>query len=86
MDVTGEERLRDVIRTFRDNGVEIYFSRLKAQVYKTLRRGKLFHLLDETHFIRSKERALEFMEETFDGSEAPEPSRKAVGPRTPVLG
>jgi MFS superfamily sulfate permease-like transporter len=86
VDVTGEERLREVIALFRDNGVEIYFSRLKAQVYDTLRRGKLFHLLDETHFIRTKERALEFMEETYDGAKPLEPSRPAVGPSTPLLG
>jgi hypothetical protein len=36
IDVTGEERLRDVIDNFRDSGVEIYFSSLKAQIYETL--------------------------------------------------
>jgi MFS superfamily sulfate permease-like transporter len=86
VDVTGEERLRDVIETFRDNGIEIYFSSLKAQVYDTLRRGKLFHLLDETHFIRTKDRALRFMEESFDNGEPLAPQRPARGPRTPVLG
>jgi MFS superfamily sulfate permease-like transporter len=86
VDVTGEERLRDVIETFRDNSVEIYFSSLKAQVYDTLRRGRMFHLLDETHFIRTKDRALKFMEETFDSGKPLEPARAAVGPRTPVLG
>ncbi|WP_295541067.1 SulP family inorganic anion transporter [uncultured Thiohalocapsa sp.] len=86
VDVTGEERLRDVIETFRDNGVEIYFSSLKAQVYETLRRGKMFHLLDETHFIRTKDRALKFMDETFDSGKPLEPARAAVGPSTPVLG
>ena len=86
VDVSGEERLRSVIELFRDNGIEIYFSRLKAQVYDTLRRGRLFHLLDERHFIRTKERALEFMEETYDSGKPLEPSRPAVGPRTPMLG
>jgi SulP family sulfate permease len=86
IDVTGEERLRDVIQTFRDNGVELYFSSLKSQVYDTLRRGRLFHLLDETHFIRTKDKALKFMEERFDGSEPLEPAKPAVGPKTPVLG
>jgi MFS superfamily sulfate permease-like transporter len=86
VDVTGEERLRDVIETFRDNGVELYFSSLKTQVYDTLRRGRLFNLLDETHFIRTKRRALEVMEATFDGDDASQPPPPAVGPRTPVLG
>lgn len=86
VDVTGEERLRNVIELFRDNGIEIYFSRLKAQVYDTLRRGRLFHLLDEKHFIRTKERALEFMEETYDSGKPMEPSRPAEGPSTPLLG
>ena len=86
VDVTGEERLRDVIETFRDNGVEIYFSSLKAQVYDTLRRGRMFHLLNERHFIRTKNRALQFMEETFDGTSPREPARPAVGPSTPLLG
>jgi MFS superfamily sulfate permease-like transporter len=86
VDVTGEERLRDVIETFRDNGVEIYFSSLKAQVYDTLRRGRLFHVLDETHFIRTKDRALKFMEETFDSGQPLKPAGPAAGPSTPVLG
>jgi len=86
VDVTGEERLRDVIETFRDNGVELYFSSLKSQVYETLSRGKLFNLLDETHFIRTKRTAIDFMEETFDTGEAPRPAPPAVGPSTPVLG
>ena len=87
VDVTGEERLRDVIETFRDNGIELYFSSLKAQVYDTLRLGKMFHLLNERHFFRTKERALAFMEKTFDGADRPElPPPPGVGPRTPVLG
>jgi MFS superfamily sulfate permease-like transporter len=86
VDVSGEERLRDVIELFRDNGIEIYFSRLKGQVYDTLRRGRMFHLLDETHFIRTKERALEFMEKTYDSGKPLEPARPAVGPSTPLLG
>lgn len=86
VDVTGEERLRDVIETFRDNGVEIYFSSLKAQVYDTLRRGKMFHVLDESHFIRTKDRALKFMAETFDSGKPLEPARTVVGPSTPILG
>jgi anti-anti-sigma factor len=86
VDVTGEERLRDVIETFRDNGVELYFSSLKTQVYETLRRGRLFNLLDETHFMRTKRTAITFMEDTFDTGEAPRPAPPAVGPSTPVLG
>jgi sulfate permease, SulP family len=86
VDVTGEERLRDVIETFRDNGVEIYFSSLKAQVYETLRRGRLFRLLDETHFIRTKDKALAFMAETFDSGKPLQPAAPAVGPSTPILG
>jgi MFS superfamily sulfate permease-like transporter len=86
VDVTGEERLRDVIQTFRDNGVEIYFSSLKAQVYETLRRGRMFHLLEEKHFIRTKDRALKFMEETFDSGKPLTPAKPVAGPSTPVLG
>jgi SulP family sulfate permease len=86
VDVTGEERLRDVIQTFRDNGVDLYFSSLKSQVYETLRRGRMFHLLDETHFIRTKDLALKFMEETFDSGKPLHPSTPGVGPSTPMLG
>jgi MFS superfamily sulfate permease-like transporter len=86
VDVTGEERLRDVIATFRDNGVELYFSSLKTQVYETLQRGKLFSLLDEKHFLRTKRTALEFMEKTFDSGNELKPAAPAVGPSTPVLG
>ena len=86
IDVTGEERLRDVIDNFRDSGVEIYFSSLKTQIYETLRRGKLFHLLGEAHFIRTKDKALKFMEEQFDSGKPLEPARPAVGPSTPLLG
>ncbi|WP_040856222.1 SulP family inorganic anion transporter [Thiorhodovibrio frisius] len=66
IDVSGEERLRDVIDTYRDNGIEIYFSSLKAQVYEALERGRLFDMLGRDHFFRTKERALIFMESTYD--------------------
>jgi MFS superfamily sulfate permease-like transporter len=65
IDVTGEERLRDVIDNFRDSGVEIYFSSLKSQIYDTLRRGKLFDVLSCDNFFRTKEKALAFMESTY---------------------
>jgi MFS superfamily sulfate permease-like transporter len=65
IDVTGEERLRDVIDTFRDNGVEIYFSSLKNQIYQALGRGKLFDVLSREHFFKTKEKALAFMETTY---------------------
>ncbi|WPL18957.1 putative sulfate transporter [Thiorhodovibrio winogradskyi] len=66
IDVSGEERLRDVIDTYRDNGIEIYFSSLKAQVYEALERGRLFDVLGRDHFFRTKEKALTFMESTYD--------------------
>jgi MFS superfamily sulfate permease-like transporter len=77
VDVTGEERLREVIDNFRDSGVDIYFSSLKAQVYDTLRRGKLFDVLSCDNFFRTKEKALTYMERHYD-DEAPvqtEPSK-----------
>jgi hypothetical protein len=46
----------------------------------------MFHLLDETHFIRTKDRALKFMDQSFDSGKPLEPARIAVGPSTPVLG
>jgi MFS superfamily sulfate permease-like transporter len=66
IDVTGEERLRDVIDNFRDSGVEIYFSSLKTQIYDTLRRGKLFDVLSRDNFFRTKEKALAYMEAKYD--------------------
>lgn len=66
IDVSGEERLRDVIETFRDNGITLYFSSLKAQVYETLKRARLFDVLGKEHFFRTKEKALAFMESTYD--------------------
>ncbi len=66
IDVTGEERLRDVIDNFRDSGVEIYFSSLKTQIYETLRRGKLFDVLSRDNFFRTKEKALAYMEAKYD--------------------
>jgi MFS superfamily sulfate permease-like transporter len=66
IDVSGEERLRDVVENFRDSGVEIYFSSLKAQVYEALRRGKLFDLIGADHFFRTKEMALDSLEQTYD--------------------
>jgi len=68
IDVSGEERLRDVVENFRDSGVEIYFSSLKAQVYEALRRGKLFDLIGADHFFRTKEKALDSLEQTYDAS------------------
>jgi hypothetical protein len=75
-----------VIATFRDNGVELYFCSLKTQVYETMRRGKLFDLLDERHFIRTKNSALQLMEEQFDSGNELRPAAPAIGPSTPVLG
>ena len=86
VDVTGEERLRNVIETFRDNGVELYFTSLKTQVYETLRRGRLFDLLEERHFFRTKTPALAFMEETYDSGKTLRPAPPAAGPSTPILG
>lgn len=86
IDVTGEERLRDVIQTFRDNGIELYFMSLKTQIYDTLRRGRLFDLLGEEHFIRTKDRALALMEQTYDSGRELSPAKPVVGPSTPVLG
>jgi len=68
IDVSGEERLRDVVENFRDSGVEIYFSSLKAQVYEALRRGNLFDLIGADHFFRTKEKALDSLEQTYDAS------------------
>ncbi|WP_242469605.1 SulP family inorganic anion transporter [Rhabdochromatium marinum] len=70
IDVSGEERLRDVIDTFRDNGIEIYFSSLKNQVYEALKRGRLFDVLSHEHFFRTKEKALTFMEREYDSVSA----------------
>jgi len=78
IDVSGEERLRDVVENFRDSGVEIYFSSLKAQVYEALRRGKLFDLIGADHFFRTKEKALDFLEQTYDAAaddQGPVPAR-----------
>jgi MFS superfamily sulfate permease-like transporter len=69
IDVTGEERLRDVIDNFRDSGVEIYFSSLKTQIYETLRRGKLFDVLSCDNFFRTKEKALAYMEAKYDAGD-----------------
>ncbi len=66
IDVSGEERLRDVIDNFRDNGIAIYFSSLKTQVYQALERGHLFDVLGREHFFRNKEQALRFMQATYD--------------------
>ncbi|HBG96902.1 MAG TPA: sodium-independent anion transporter [Chromatiaceae bacterium] len=65
IDVTGEERLRDVIDNFRESGVEIYFSSLKSQIYQSLARGKFFDMLSRDNFFKTKEKALTFMESTY---------------------
>jgi MFS superfamily sulfate permease-like transporter len=66
LDVTGEERLRDVIETFQDAGIEIYFSSLKAQVYETLSNANMFSKLSRDHFFRTKEKALEALDRVYD--------------------
>lgn len=71
IDVSGEERLREVIDTFRDNGIEVYFSSLKTQVYDVLKRGRLCEIIGEDHFFRTKEQALAFMERTYDQDQLP---------------
>ncbi len=66
LDVTGEERLRDVIDSFHDAGIEIYFSSLKAQIYETLSNARMFRKLSEDHFFRTKEKAVEALERVYD--------------------
>ena len=66
LDVTGEERLRDVIESFHDAGIEIYFSSLKSQVYETLCNADMFSKLSKDHFFRTKEKALEALERVYD--------------------
>jgi len=65
IDVTGEERLRDVIDNFRRSGVEIYFSSLKSQIYESLARGRFFDLLSRDNFFKTKEKALTYMEKAY---------------------
>jgi len=82
IDVTGEERLRDVVDNFRDGGIELYFSSLKSQVYEGLRRSRLFERIGADHFFRTKEKALEYLAETYDAGEDQGP----VPAKVPRLG
>jgi anti-anti-sigma factor len=66
VDASGEERVRSVAQNLADNGVELYFSGIKRQVDEVFRRGRIFEVLDESHFFRNKERALEFMFQHYD--------------------
>lgn len=67
IDVSGAERLRDVIENFHDSGVAIYFSSLKFQVQEALCRARLDALLPPERLFRTKEQAIAYLTARYDG-------------------
>ncbi|TVQ93749.1 MAG: SulP family inorganic anion transporter [Chromatiaceae bacterium] len=68
IDVSGAERLRDVIENFHESGVAIYFSSLKSQVKEALQRARLDELLPPDRLFRTKEQAIAYLEARYDGA------------------
>jgi len=58
IDVSGEEKLRDIARRLEQSGVKLYLSGLKNQVMEVLVRADIHDILPPERIFRSKEQAL----------------------------
>jgi len=58
IDVSGEEKLRDLALRLEQTGVTLYVSGLKKQVMEVLERAHINEILPEERFFRSKDQAI----------------------------
>lgn len=65
IDVSGEEKLRELSDSLRQNGVEFYISGLKAQVLGILEKAHIYEAIPAEHFFPTKGMALNFLKEKY---------------------
>ncbi len=69
IDVSGEEKLRELAKRLDQMGVSLYISGLKRQVMEVLERAHIYETLPEDRFFRSKEQALRELKAKYDAPE-----------------
>ncbi len=69
IDVSGEEKLRELAKRLDQMGVSLYISGLKRQVMEVLERAHIHETLPEDRFFRSKEQALRELKAKYDAPE-----------------
>jgi len=74
IDVSGEEKLREIAKRLDQMGIKLYVSGLKRQVMEVLERAHIHETLPAEHFFRSKEQAIRDLQAKYD---APEGMAKA---------
>ena len=65
IDVSGEEKLRDLAQRLEQTGVTLYVSGLKNQVMEVLERAHIGEILPADRFFRSKDQAIKEMMERY---------------------
>lgn len=65
IDVSGEEKLRELAATLKQSGVEFYISGLKAQVVALLERAHIYDVIPREHIFTTKSVALKYLKEQY---------------------
>lgn len=66
IDVSGEEKLREIAKRLDQLGIRLYVSGLKRQVMEVLERAHIHETLPAERFFRSKEQALRDLQAKYD--------------------
>ncbi len=66
IDVSGEEKLREIAKRLDQMGIRLYVSGLKRQVMEVLERAHIHETLPAERFFRSKEQALRDLQAKYD--------------------
>ncbi|MHB1429351.1 MAG: SulP family inorganic anion transporter [Rhodocyclaceae bacterium] len=66
IDVSGEEKLREIAKRLDQLGISLYVSGLKRQVMEVLERAHIHETLPAERFFRSKEQALRDLQAKYD--------------------
>lgn len=67
IDVSGEEKLRELAASLKQSGVEFYISGLKAQVLALLERAHIHDVIPREHFFSTKGVAVAYLKEKYQG-------------------
>lgn len=67
IDVSGEEKLRDLAASLKQSGVEFYISGLKAQVVSLLEKAHIHDVIPREHFFPTKSVALKHLKAQYQG-------------------
>lgn len=65
IDVSGEEKLRELAASLKQSGVEFYLSGLKAQVVALLEKAHIHEVIPREHFFSTKSVAIKYLKEKY---------------------